>query len=1316
MKKLLLGFLTSLVFCTAHAQEYSGLITYFVDKQAACDSITVTFTADTTNIRGVIGYTWILGNGDSIVAGHSMAYTYRQPGLYRPYLQVELEDGRRLNSYLLRNIEVGPLLEILNIFYSKKDEYRSFMQNIHHGLIGPKYTWSTGNTERPQYIDTPGVYMVSMEYCNKVLYDTAFAYEIPELSMEVEQIPASWDLKVRLKTPPIYPAAHTNWAFWNFGDGGGTSNVQSSVADTIIEHVYPAPGTYTVKFNSTNTYNHSRFYTQEITLVDTRFWLSLGQDTTIIYGDTILLQASNPGNGGAQFLWNTGDTLPQIRVTEAGTYSVAVSKYGRTLTDEVVVSVNDSAIARMGHNSTVGCLPLMVDFWDASVVRRGSIVSRKWKWGQDSSSVERPVYTFTSYGTHLVELEITDDQGRTSHCTDTLILQPYETLAVDLPDTAWLPDSAIPLHLEATYYPGAHYYWSRGDTGRILTIEAGTQDAPGTYILRVERCDTTITDSIIVMKSYGDPAIAYDPFVPCLPVTVQFRNVTVPGRLPLTYSWWIELDGIQIPSNGTYSDSVFSHTFEKPGLYEIGLEATTGMAYTGTRVKVRIPDTLVTAYGGTADTVLPAGGSIQLKALQEEHTTYAWSTGDTASAITVYNPGVYAVTATRCGKSDASSITVHPPDTATINLYYQQLTGQCRPFRLRFSIFGLTDTTGIRRFDWVFTDPLGLVITDSVARPERLFFTEGNYSVQLYVQYVDGRAGYGKIEIPLKEPVFTLESPFQTDTLWWCGPYPMQLNAGNPGARYQWSGGTVTGTDSLYTVTNAGMYKVRISRCSKMLTDSVYIANPPPVSLVGGTQHEFCNDDTLTLEAVFPDNWPVAWLRNGDTIPGATGKTLAVTDNAIYMISATNGNCNISSSTVTTRRITLEGQLTYARDTLFATGSSNVEAGFYYSWYFNGHPVPGYALPYYIPAETGYYQARVGNFRCLAFTDSMLITITPATPPAPEIVVDNNADQVTLSFTHPQQPEPGNEYTVQMSGSGGAFTREMEAKYTTLAVIPSTERSIDLLLNIPDSVPCSDDYRIRIISSKPADTSLLSTGFRIENMPEARINAAALNEICAGTELGLEAKAAYLWTYSWLHNGQPVAGADESGLTVTQPGEYRVVVSNGPGCTVTSGAVRLTVHTPVVPALVQRGDSLTATPAASYQWYRNGQLLDGATQATIRAPGSARYTVHTTDANGCKAVSDELSVMVTAIDPVTLEGSTVKLFPNPASGKAFLQFSAMPAPRTFVRVTNAAGLTVYTAQVSATLHELPLTGLPAGIYFVQVSTKKEKISLRLFVR
>jgi hypothetical protein len=61
----------------------------------------------------------------------------------------------------------------------------------------------------------------------------------------------------------------------------------------------------------------------------------LGNDTTIMQGQTLILDAGNPGS---DYLWSTGDTTQTLPVNVTGTYSVFVSNSCGTDADTINVS------------------------------------------------------------------------------------------------------------------------------------------------------------------------------------------------------------------------------------------------------------------------------------------------------------------------------------------------------------------------------------------------------------------------------------------------------------------------------------------------------------------------------------------------------------------------------------------------------------------------------------------------------------------------------------------------------------------------------------------------------------------------------------------------------------------------------------------------------------------------------------------------------------------------------------------------------------------------------------------------------------------
>ncbi len=62
----------------------------------------------------------------------------------------------------------------------------------------------------------------------------------------------------------------------------------------------------------------------------------LGNDTTIFYGDTLVLDAQNPGS---DYLWNIGDTNQIIKVFNSGIFYVDVSNYCGYESDTIIVDV-----------------------------------------------------------------------------------------------------------------------------------------------------------------------------------------------------------------------------------------------------------------------------------------------------------------------------------------------------------------------------------------------------------------------------------------------------------------------------------------------------------------------------------------------------------------------------------------------------------------------------------------------------------------------------------------------------------------------------------------------------------------------------------------------------------------------------------------------------------------------------------------------------------------------------------------------------------------------------------------------------------------
>ncbi|MBN8673726.1 MAG: gliding motility-associated C-terminal domain-containing protein [Chitinophagales bacterium] len=83
-----------------------------------------------------------------------------------------------------------------------------------------------------------------------------------------------------------------------------------------------------------------------------------------------------------------------------------------------------------------------------------------------------------------------------------------------------------------------------------------------------------------------------------------------------------------------------------------------------------------------------------------------------------------------------------------------------------------------------------------------------------------------------------------------CPGNTLYLNAHAGYASYQWQNGSISAIDSVFTVTQPGIYYVTTTNaCGGTFSDTVYVAAHPPIPLSIGPDRTKCNNDTIQVEA-----------------------------------------------------------------------------------------------------------------------------------------------------------------------------------------------------------------------------------------------------------------------------------------------------------------------------------------------------------------------------------------------------------------------------------------------------------------------------------
>ena len=102
------------------------------------------------------------------------------------------------------------------------------------------------------------------------------------------------------------------------------------------------------------------------------------------------------------------------------------------------------------------------------------------------------------------------------------------------------------------------------------------------------------------------------------------------------------------------------------------------------------------------------------------------------------------------------------------------------------------------------------------------------------------------------------------------------------------------------------------------------------------------------------------------------------------------------------------------------------------------------------------------------------------------------------------------------------------------------------------------------------------------------------------------------------------------------------------------------------------------------------------------------------DSNGCMSTSDPISVTVSRSDELQ---NAIKLYPNPTTGKVFIQSRQRIGSSVEVKIFNTVGGLVKRLEWDALelTQSIDLQGIASGIYFVELKVNGQSLTRKLSV-
>jgi hypothetical protein len=511
---------------------------------------------------------------------------------------------------------------------------------------------------------------------------------------------------------------------------------------------------------------------------------------------------------------------------------------------------------------------------------------------------------------------------------------------------------------------------------------------------------------------------------------------------------------------------------------------------------------------------------------------------------------------------------------------------------------------------------------------------------------------------------------------------------GSPTPTYQWrlngvaiSGATKsTYTASAGTVAASNVYDVVITNSAGSVTSAattIATCVPATVSSSPVTRSVVAGQSaTFSATAAGTGPFTYQWMKAGVAISGATSSTytigsVAATDAGAYSVKITGPVGTVTSTAATLTIVTpvvFTVQPSTTSDISISTGVSKVlsvkvtgTGPYTYQWRKDGVVISGatsssYTIRSSTVASSAKYDVIVSNAVGASVSNTVNVNVcTPVSvstqPVATSAVVGKSTTlSVVGSGTGP--------FTYQWMKAGVAISGATSSTYT-IASVAATDAGA---------------YSVKITGPVGNVTSTAAT-LTVVTPPAVTVQPVALSKLQGqSASFSVTATGTATLTYQWFKDGVAITGAKSatyaiSSVQSSNAGTYKVLVMNTGGWLYSQEVALVLVTTPVIsvqPASFT-GDSVqsagqpvqlsvTASGGSlSYQWYKNGSAISGATASTytilsISATGATgSYYVKITNVAG--SVNSSTAV-VTLVNPpvfITQPVSLAKPFGSSAT-------------------------------------------------------------------
>ena len=453
--------------------------------------------------------------------------------------------------------------------------------------------------------------------------------------------------------------------------------------------------------------------------------------------------------------------------------------------------------------------------------------------------------------------------------------------------------------------------------------------------------------------------------------------------------------------------------------------------------------------------------------------------------------------------------------------------------------------------------------------------------------------------------------------------------------------GTISATIPANTPLGTG-YRIRVISTSPDYvgtsnTFDITIGGATVAAISAGGATSLCTGGTVTLTAVGGPGYQ--WQLDGADLSGEVNATYEAAAAGAYTVVVDNACGTATSNSIEVQLNPLPTQVVDDTDHLICEGASvdisvldlSGQSPLTYQWFLNDAPIVGATSTTVNASLAGIYTATAtnGTTGCAFTTETVTVNIdviaTPSvTADGATSFCEGGAVQLTATDV------PPNTYQWTLNG---------------IAITGATGTSIN--------ADAAGDYSVVMTNGNGCASQPSATvSVTVNAVPAApMVSVDGATEFCEGGAVTLSIAEVSGSTYQWYMDGVLIDQATNDSLTALTSGTYTIIATNDLGCASEASATTVvTVNfVPAVPGVISSepttfceggGTSLIADAIAdvNYQWYVDGNLINGAMSGQLTTTTAGSYTVTVSSAAGCTATSDTVEVIVNPLPAAPVIG------------------------------------------------------------------------------